>query len=131
MPRRNIRIQSISDTLVFAQSIREKNQEHVVGLYLSARTDLLHVQTISIGSLNQNILTARDVFAPAFTRACCAVILIHNHPSGDPSPSQEDIAVTERLSQAGKYLGIQILDHIIVSKNTHFSFREKGLLDDP
>lgn len=83
---------------------------------------------ISIGHLNASIVHPREMFKEAIRRSSAAVILVHNHPSGDLTPSQEDIATTERLKQAGELLGIEVLDHLIVGDNRYFSFREQGLL---
>ncbi|MBI4137173.1 DNA repair protein RadC [Candidatus Roizmanbacteria bacterium] len=121
-------IKSTTDTLPIIQEIRTKHREHLVALYLNARNHLIEKQTISIGSVTEGIVHPREVFSPAIKLNAVHVILSHNHPSGDPSPSIEDIAITKRLVQAGKLLGIDLLDHVIVSKEHHFSFRDKGLL---
>ncbi|MCR4263651.1 MAG: DNA repair protein RadC [Candidatus Roizmanbacteria bacterium] len=121
-------IASISDTLHTVQEIRTKHREHLVALYLNARNHLIEKQTISIGSVTEGIVHPREVFSPAIKLNAVHMILSHNHPSGDPSPSIDDIAITKRLVQAGKLLGIELLDHVIVSKEHHYSFREKELL---
>ena len=86
------------------------------------------MEEISIGSLNTSLVHPREVFRPAIRKACASVILIHNHPSGDPTPSSEDIAVTRRLYEAGRLLGIEVLDHVVIGDGRFVSFREKGLL---
>ena len=82
---------------------------------------------ISEGSLNQSIVHPREVFSPAVRESAAAVILVHNHPSGDPTPSREDLEISRRLKEAGELLGIRVLDHIIIGDNTYVSFVERGL----
>ena len=83
---------------------------------------------VSIGSLNQAIVHSREVFKTACLSNAAAVLLVHNHPTGDPTPSQEDIAITRRLKESGEILGIKVLDHIIVGDDEFLSFVERGLL---
>lgn len=110
--------------------IRSKQREHTVCLYLNARHELLHKETIAIGGLNYSMLEARDVFAPALRLPAAFIILAHNHPSGSAEPSKEDIAVTRTLMSAGKLLGVTVLDHLIVTKKHYSSLRELGHLDE-
>ena len=121
-------ITSITDILPVIQELRTKNREHLVALYLNTRNHLIEKQTISIGSVTEGIVHPREVFSPALKLNAVHIILSHNHPSGDPSPSLDDIAITKRLIKAGKLLGIELLDHVIVSKENHYSFREDGLI---
>jgi len=116
------------DVLGEVDDIKSKNREYLVALYLNARHNLLKKQTISIGNLNQSFLEPRDVFAPALILPCSFIILAHNHPSGDSSPSMDDKTLTKHLFKAGELLGIKLVDHIIVSKNDYFSFKEAKLL---
>ena len=81
-----------------------------------------------MGSLNSSIVHPREIFNVSIKKSAAAIILVHNHPSGDPHPSREDLEVTTRLVDAGKILGISVLDHIIVGEKKYFSFKEKGLL---
>jgi len=83
---------------------------------------------VSEGSLNQSIVHPREVFAPAVRESAAAVIFVHNHPSGDPSPSREDREITRRLKEAGELLGIRVLDHVIVGDGSYYSFTESGVL---
>lgn len=101
-------------------------QEHFVALFLNTKNQVIHRQTIFIGSLNASIVHPREVFREAIRRSSAAVIVIHNHPSGDPSPSQEDIHVTRRLYEAGKMIGIELLDHLIIGDRRFVSLKEKG-----
>ena len=104
-------------------------KEHFVALYLDACHRPLFRETISVGTLTASLVHPREVFAPAFVRPAAAIIVAHNHPSGDPAPSREDRETTRRLQEAGRILGIPVLDHVIVASRGYFSFRERGLLD--
>lgn len=108
--------------------MRFLSQEHFVCLYLNTKNQVLHKQTIFIGSLNTSIVHPREVFKEAFRRSAASVICIHNHPSGDPTPSREDIEVTKRLAESGKIIGIDVLDHLIIGENKFVSLKEKGYL---
>jgi len=98
------------------QDIKAERKEHFVGLYLNARHELIHKELISIGTVNASIVHPRDVFAPAILHNATAVIVAHNHPSGDATPSPEDVDVTRRLKEAGRLLGISVLQHIIITE---------------
>ncbi|PLT30145.1 RadC family protein [Peribacillus deserti] len=106
--------------------MRFLTQEHFVCLYLNTKNQVLHRQTIFIGSLNASIVHPREVFKEAFRRSAASIICVHNHPSGDPSPSREDIEVTKRLTECGKIIGIDLLDHIIIGEKKFVSLKEKG-----
>lgn len=108
--------------------MRFLSQEHFVCLYLNTKNQVLHKKTIFIGSLNASIVHPREVFKEALRRSAASVICIHNHPSGDPAPSREDIEVTKRLAESGKILGIELLDHVIIGENKFVSLKEKGYL---
>ncbi|WP_180955058.1 RadC family protein [Bacillus sp. V3-13] len=108
--------------------MRFLSQEHFVCLYLNTKNQVLHRQTIFIGSLNASIVHPREVFKEAFRRSAASIICVHNHPSGDPSPSREDIEVTKRLAECGKIIGIEMLDHLIIGENKYVSLKEKGYL---
>ncbi|KAA0563688.1 DNA repair protein RadC [Bacillus sp. CH30_1T] len=97
-------------------------------LYLNTKNQVLHKQTIFIGSLNASIVHPREVFKEAFRRSAASIICIHNHPSGDPTPSREDIEVTKRLVECGRIIGIDILDHLIIGEKKFISLKEKGYL---
>lgn len=110
------------DVLNQIHDIRTKQKEHFVVLYMNARNELIHKEFISMGILNASIVHPREVFAPAIKHLSSSIILTHNHPSGDTTPSDDDCKLTKRLIEAGKLLGIEVLDHIIVSEKEHFSF---------
>lgn len=103
-------------------------KEHFIAIYLNAKNQVLKRETISIGSLFVNMVHPREVFSPALEVSAAAVVLAHNHPSGDPEPSPEDHALTRRLMEASKILGIDILDHLVIGQNSYISFQEKGFL---
>ncbi|MCM3715095.1 RadC family protein [Halalkalibacter oceani] len=104
-------------------------QEHFDCLYLNTKNQVLHRKTIFIGSLNASIVHPREVFKEALRRSAASVVCLHNHPSGDPTPSREDIDVTKRLHEAGKVLGIEVLDHVIIGDRRYISLKEKGHLN--
>lgn len=102
-------------------------QEHFRVLYLDTRNRLLGIDTVYVGSLNASHIRVGEVFRDAVKRNCAAVIVAHNHPSGDPTPSPEDVEVTRQLVEAGKLLDIEVLDHLIVGQQRFVSLRERGL----
>nr|WP_272917326.1 MULTISPECIES: DNA repair protein RadC [Halobacillus] len=110
------------------EEMRDLKQEHFICLFLNTKNQVLHRQTIFIGSLNASIVHPREVFKEAVKRSAASIICAHNHPSGDPTPSQEDIQVTQRLKECGKMIGIELLDHIVIGDRTFISLKEKGYL---
>lgn len=110
------------------EEMRSLNQEHFVALFLNTKNQIIHRQTIFIGSLNSSIVHPREVFREAVKRSAASIIVAHNHPSGDPAPSQEDIHVTRRLAESGKMIGIELLDHLIIGNRKFISLKEKGYL---
>jgi DNA repair protein RadC len=119
-------IQTPTDVCDQVTDIRARKKEHFVVLYLNTRNQLLHREFVSIGTLNASLVHPREVFLPAIQHTAAAVVLVHNHPSGDPSPSAEDRELTDRLAEAGKLIGVEVLDHVIVAESRHFSFQEDG-----
>lgn len=103
------------------------NQEHFRVVFLDTRNRVLDSETVYVGSLNASYIRVAEVFRGAVTRNCAAVIVAHNHPSGDPTPSPEDVAVTRQLVAAGKLLDIEVLDHLVVGMQRFVSLRERGL----
>lgn len=104
------------------------NQEHFVVLFLNVKNEVLHKQTIFIGSLNSSIVHPREIFREAVKRSAASIIVAHNHPSGNPTPSPEDIEVTKRLIEAGSIMGIELLDHVIIGDHQFLSLKEKGYM---
>ncbi|MGP4108421.1 RadC family protein [Virgibacillus sp. L01] len=110
------------------EEMRNLNQEHFVVLFLNTKNQIIHRQTIFIGSLNASIVHPREVYREAVKRSAASIICAHNHPSGDPAPSQEDIHVTRRLVESGKMIGIELLDHLVIGDRKFVSLKEKGYL---
>lgn len=108
--------------------LRDHKKEHFVIFFLDARNQKIARETISVGTLTMSLVHPREVFEPAIARSAAQIILAHNHPSGDPEPSAEDIRVTEQLREAGKILGIAIVDHIVVAAAGFRSMKSCGLL---
>lgn len=108
--------------------IKDRRKEHFVCLYLNARNQVIHKEVVSIGSLCASIVHPREVFHAAVQHSAASVILAHNHPSGDVSPSKDDIDLTRRLVDAGRIMGIDVLDHIVIATRDFVSFKERGLL---
>lgn len=108
--------------------VRAARKEHFLVLCLNARRQMVRLETVSVGTLSASLVHPREVFTPAIAHGAAAVVVAHNHPSGDPSPSAEDREATRRLSRAGELLGIPLADHVIVAESSYFSFRESGIL---
>ena len=108
---------------------RDEKKEHFAILLLNTKNHIIGLRDISIGSLTASIVHPREVFKEAALQSAAAIILLHNHPSGDPSPSREDISVTQRMVKAGKIMDIPVLDHVILGDGRWMSLKEKGLLD--
>ncbi|KCZ72187.1 DNA replication and repair protein RadC [Candidatus Methanoperedens nitroreducens] len=106
--------------------MREQKKENFIELCLDTKNQIIKEEIISIGSLNANIVHPREVFKAALAVSAAHIILAHNHPSGDPTPSREDIEITKKLIEAGKIIGIDVLDHVIIGDGRHFSMREAG-----
>lgn len=105
-----------------------QSREHFLVVLLNARHEVDAVETVSVGSLSASIVHPREVFKPAVVQSAASVVLVHNHPSGDPEPSEEDLSITKRLVEAGELLGIGVLDHVIVGSRGTVSFRSRQLL---
>lgn len=110
------------------EEMRYLDREHFRALLLNTKNQVIFQDLISIGNLNSSTVHPRELFKNAIKKSAAALILIHNHPSGDPTPSKEDVEITRRLSETGKIIGIEILDHIIIGDNNYISFKTKGLL---
>ena len=108
--------------------VRDVKQEHFYGVYLNTRNRVLSVDLISVGTLNASIVHPREVFGRALEIQAASVVVVHNHPSGETDPSEDDLEITARLSEAGVVLGIQLLDHVIVAKGSFTSLKEEGHL---
>jgi len=117
--------QQIYETFSF---LKRETKEYFFALHLDGKNRIVCVDQVSVGSLNQSIVHPREVFKSCLLSNAAAVILVHQHPTGDSAPSSEDIAITRRLKEAGDLLGIKVLDHIIIGDDTYLSFVEKSLL---
>ncbi len=103
-------------------------QETVNAIYLDIRNNILHQETITRGTLTSVLIHPREVFQRAIANGAASIILLHNHPSGDSSPSKEDEEMTDIMKESGEIIGISLLDHIIIGKNQYYSFKEQGLI---
>jgi DNA repair protein RadC len=121
-------IRGPEDVLAQVRDLARARKEHFVILILNARHELQCRETVSIGSLNASIVHPREVFQPAILHSAASVVLVHNHPSGDPEPSEEDLNITKRLVQVGDLVGIGVLDHVIVASRGVVSLRSRQLL---
>ncbi|MDN3955515.1 RadC family protein [Sporolactobacillus laevolacticus] len=110
------------------EELRALKQEHFVALFLNTKNQVLQKKTIFVGSLNASIVHPREVFKEAVRQSAASIICFHNHPSGDPTPSREDIDVTKRLVSCGKMLGVDVLDHIVIGDRKFVSLKQKGLI---
>jgi DNA repair protein RadC len=108
--------------------MRDYDREHFMVLYLDRKGGLIVQENVSVGGLHSSIVHPREVFKTAVKRSAASIILAHNHPSGDPAPSREDIDITRRLIEAGQIVGIEIIDHVIIGDNRYCSFKDKGLI---
>ncbi|WMM23559.1 DNA repair protein RadC [Tissierella sp. MB52-C2] len=113
---------------LYMDEMRYLQKEHFRIVLLDTKNQIIVTEEISVGTLNASIVHPRDVFKAAIKRNSNAMILIHNHPSGDPTPSNEDMNITNRLIDAGNLIGIKVLDHIIIGDNRYISFKEKNLI---
>jgi DNA repair protein RadC len=118
-------LKSPEEVFEYGKDMVRLRKEHLRGLYLDTRNKVIRDDIISIGTLNASLAYPREVFSPALESHAASVILVHNHPSGDPSPSQDDIALTRRILEASKILEIEVLDHVIIGDERYISLREK------
>jgi DNA repair protein RadC len=109
-------------------TLHEEPEEHFCILCLNTKNKIVGVHTISIGSLNATIVHPREVFKAAMLNNANGIICLHNHPSGDPKPSREDIETTKRLVEAGEIIGIKVLDHVIIGDGRYISLKEQGTI---
>ena len=116
------------DVLPLLTEIKDQQREHFLCFYLNARNQVIHKEVVSIGSLSSSIVHPRELFQAAVSQAAASVIMAHNHPSGEVSPSQDDIDLTRRLVRAGEIMGIDVLDHLIIGVDDFLSLKEYGLV---
>ena len=126
---KKITIKSPEDVIKAVKlQLKGKKKEHFLALSLDTRNHLINTWQISIGSLDSSIAHPREVFKEAISATAASVILVHNHPSGDTTPSEEDIKLTKRLAEVGEIIGIEVLDHIIICDQAHLSMKAKNII---
>ncbi len=122
-------IKSASDvSTLMMEEMRYLKKEIFKALLLDTKNQVIKIVDVSVGSLNSSIVHPREVFSEAIKCGCNSIVFVHNHPSGDPNPSTEDIKTTQRLEEAGDILGIRVLDHIIIGDKKYISFKDKGIM---
>lgn len=112
----------------YMEDLRHEKQEHMKLLMLNAKAKLIGESDISKGTVNAALITPRELFIEALQKNAVSIVIMHNHPSGDPTPSHEDVLTTKRIRKAGELIGIELLDHIIIGNNCYMSFRESDML---
>jgi DNA repair protein RadC len=127
-PEEKYQIRAPSDAAhVLMSMLSNKPREQFVVLALDTRNQILHQEILYSGTLNSSVVRTAEVFAIALEHNAASIFVAHNHPSGDPSPSPEDVAITRRLVEAGKLLGVEVLDHLVIGQNRYISMRERSL----
>lgn len=128
--KEGIKIKNTEDVVNLARELKDKKQEYFLSLTLDGASNLIQKRTVFIGTLNHSIVHPREVFADAISDRAAGIIFVHNHPYADISPSKEDIAITRRLIETGKLVGIEVIDHVIIGKDGYFSFQAEGMLKE-
>ena len=123
------KIESPKDVFkLLKNDLGDKKKEHFKVLSLDSRNKLISIDNVSIGTINANLVHPREVFKTAIQHLAVSIIIVHNHPSDDPEPSEDDLEITKRIVEVGKLIGIDVLDHIIITKTNFFSFKDKKLI---
>jgi DNA repair protein RadC len=112
---------------LFMDEMKHYDREHFKAALLNTKNQILKIVTVSIGSLNASIVHPREILKPAISASAASIILVHNHPTGDPAPSKEDIEFTKRFAKCGELIGIQLLDHVIIGSGRYQSLKESGV----
>lgn len=123
-----IKITCSNDIVKMTEELKDKKQEYFLTFTLDGAHNLIEKRIVFIGTLNQNLIHPREIFADAITDRAAGILFVHNHPSDNTEPSKEDISITNRLIEVGKLVGINVVDHIIISKDGYFSFNEKDMM---
>ena len=121
-------IKTVQDVIAQTVYMRNKQREHFMVIYLNGRNQMVFKKPMFIGTLNASLVHPREIFLEAFKQNAASVILAHNHPSGDPTPSTNDLEITKRLISAGKIMGVEVLDHVIITKSQVYSFKENKIV---
>ena len=123
------KIESPKDVFeLLKNDLGDKKKEHFKILSLDSRNKLISIDDVSIGTINANLVHPREVFKTAIQHLAVSIVIVHNHPSGNPEPSKDDLEITKRITEAGKLIGVNVLDHIIIAKDQFFSFKDKKLI---
>ena len=131
VPMRRFSVEKPEDIVqLFMEELRYQKKEHFKCVLVNAKAEIIAVDSVSVGELSSTIIHPREVFQLAIRKSAAAVILIHNHPSGDPAPSRQDTETTKRLIEGGKLLGIRVLDHIIIGDGRYVSMGAMGLIEE-
>jgi DNA repair protein RadC len=120
----SVQIRGPKDLIPLVQHYAMQPQEHFLSISLNGAHEILQIRVVGVGGLNRTMIQPREIFVDALKERACAIILCHNHPSNSCKPSDEDVETTRQLLEAAGYIGISILDHIIVTKSGYYSFRE-------
>jgi DNA repair protein RadC len=123
---RGLKIAFPPDIYPLIRHVADRRQEHFIGISLNGANEVIAIRTVSVGLVNRALVHPREVYADPITDRAAAVIVAHNHPSGNLEPSQDDLAVTRQLREAGQTLGIKLLDHLIFNQTTYYSLLENG-----
>jgi DNA repair protein RadC len=126
--KKSIKINNHHDVLPLVEEVKDKKQEYFLTLTLDGAHNLIEKRTVFIGTLNESLVHPREIFADAITDRAAAIIFVHNHTATEVTPSKADLQVTKRLVEVAETMGIEVLDHIILTKTGFFSFKSKGLL---
>ena len=122
-------VHEVLSRILAAESEVDRMKEHFWVVGLNTRNAIQYIDLASLGTLNASLVHPREVFRFAILKAVSSVIVSHNHPSGDPEPSDDDLAITRRLTEAGRIVGIEVLDHIVIgTRGSFYSFKEKGVI---
>ncbi len=113
----------------YMEELRHEKQEIMKLLMLNSKAKLIGESDVSKGTVNASVITPRELFIEALQKNAVSIVIMHNHPSGDPTPSREDMLTTKRIQEAGLLIGIELLDHIVIGNNCYISFREEGMLE--
>lgn len=123
-----ITVKNVENVLKLTEELKDKKQEYFLTLTLNGASNLIQKRTVFIGILNRSIAHPREIFADAISDRAAGIIFVHNHPSDNVEPGKEDVELTRRLVEAGKIVGIEVIDHVIISKDGYFSFQAEGIL---
>lgn len=124
-----VRLSQPKDVYEFMEDLKDCDRERFYSVFLNTKNEVINCEEVSSGSATSALVHPREVFKSALLCSCSALILVHNHPSGDSSPSSWDINLTRRLYECGELLGVDVLDSIVIGDDSYYSFRESGLLD--